>query len=281
MPSIQHAIVALFARTIMRSGDIKDAEKVRAEFPANRKGVTDPGGDWVRREDVGPFPAWTLGEGAPLLFLHGGAYTKRMAKQHFALAERLVERTGRRVIMPEYPLAPEATWREVVPPLVEYAATLGEDLAVIGDSAGGGLALAVTQGLRDRGATPKRLVLISPWVDLTGTAPGIGAAARRDPWLRLDWLHLYAGWWAGSEADRERPEVSPGLGDLSGLPPTLTLQGTRDILHAENLALRDRARAAGWDYTYVEQPDLIHVYPLLPIPEAKVACRRIGEFLSA
>ena len=93
-------------------------------------------------------------------------------------------------------------------------------------------------------------------------------------------LRAYADWWAGSTADVTRPEVSPGLGDLAGLPPTLMFCGTRDLLVPGCRLLARRAAQAGWDLTYVEEPGLIHVYPLLPLlPEARGAWRTTLDFL--
>ena len=104
--------------------------------------------------------------------------------------------------------------------------------------------------------------------------------AVRDTWLFLGKLRAYAQWWAGSAEDLARPEVSPGLADLSGLPPTLMFCGTRDTLAPGCRLLARRAAEAGWPLEYVEVPDLIHVFPLLPlVPEARVAWHHTLEFL--
>jgi acetyl esterase/lipase len=135
--------------------------------------------------------------------------------------------------------------------------------------------------MRDRGGPqPRRLLLLSPWVDLTTSTAETPSLDAVDPWLFLGKLRAYAAWWAGSADDLGRPEVSPALGDLTGLPPALMFCGTRDLLVPGCRLLVRRARAAGWDLTYVEEPDLIHVYPLLPgIPEAARAWRRTVDFL--
>ena len=113
------------------------------------------------------------------------------------------------------------------------------------------------------------LVLLSPWVDLTTSAPGTVEAGARDPWLNVENVPVYAGYWAGSADDLARPEVSPGLADVTGLPPTLMMCGTRDLLFPACRELADRAAMRGWDCTFVVERGLMHVYPLLPIPEAK------------
>jgi acetyl esterase/lipase len=86
--------------------------------------------------------------------------------------------------------------------------------------------------------------------------------------------------WAGSDdpARLAAPRVSPGLGDLEGLPPTLMLCGARDLLQPGCDALFDRAEEADWPMEYVVVPGLIHVYPLLPIPEAAEAMEQVVEF---
>jgi acetyl esterase/lipase len=150
-----------------------------------------------------------------------------------------------------------------------------------GDSAGGGYALAIAQALRDRGSSqPTHLLLHAPWVDLTTSTPETVEVSAGDPWLFLGKLHAYAGWWAGSEDDLARPEVSPALGDLSGLPPGLVFCGTRDTLMPGCRLLARLGSEAGWELTYVEVPDLIHVFPMLPlIPEARRAWRQTLDFL--
>ena len=163
----------------------------------------------------------------------------------------------------------------------EVLAESPDGVVLAGDSAGGGYALAVAQAVRDRGGPqPERLVLLAPWVDLTSSAPGTREAAARDPWLSFDHLSVYATFWAGS-SDPEAladPRVSPGLADLAGLPPALMFCGTRDLLQPGCDALFDRAEDADWSVEYVVAPGLMHVYPLLPIPEAATAFEHIVEF---
>ena len=186
--------------------------------------------------------------------------------------------------MPDYPLAPEHTWRdshEDVVRVIQRAAETSDRVVVAGDSAGGGIALAAALTVRDRGGPqPSHLLLHAPWVDLTTSTPETEVVTLEDPWLFIGKMYAYASWWAGSEEDLGRPEVSPALADLSGLPRALMFSGTRDTLMPGCRLLARRAAEAGWDLTYVEQPGLLHVYPILPfIPEAKQAWRTTVEFL--
>ena len=120
---------------------------------------------------------------------------------------------GARIVMPDYPLAPEHTWRDSHDDLVALAtrlATEGE-LVVAGDSSGGGLALALAESLRDRGGPqPRRLLLISPWVDLTTSTPDTAALDPIDPWLFLGKVHAYAEWWAGTPTTSAVRRSAPG-----------------------------------------------------------------------
>ncbi|MGB0191717.1 MAG: alpha/beta hydrolase, partial [Nocardioides sp.] len=127
-----------------------------------------------------------------VLYLHGGGYTAPLDPFHVRYAARLAAALDARVLLPDYPLAPEHTWADSHDALVELAAALTSQgpTVVAGDSAGGGLALAVAQSLRDRGgAQPTHLLLHSPWVDLTTSTPATAWFARRDPWLRITKLH--------------------------------------------------------------------------------------------
>jgi acetyl esterase/lipase len=219
-----------------------------------------------------------------LLWVHGGGFTAPMDPLHVRFVCRLARRLGVRVVLPDYPLAPEHTWRDSFDSMLSLAARLAGDadpLLIAGDSAGGGYALALTLAMRDAGGpTADRVLLLSPWVDLSTSTPETPEFAARDPWLFLGKIRLYAEWWAGSADELTRPEVSPALADVHGLPRTLMLCGTRDALAPGCRLLHRRAEEAGWDLTYLEEPDLIHVYPLMPaIPEAARAWKQIVSFL--
>lgn len=219
-----------------------------------------------------------------LLYVHGGGFMAPIDPFHIRFACRLARRLGVRVVMPDYPLAPEHTWRDSFDSMLSLATRLAGDedaLLIAGDSAGGGYALALALAMRDAGGpVADRVLLLSPWVDLSASTPETPEFAARDPWLFLGKINLYAEWWAGSADEVTRPEVSPALADLHGLPRTLMLCGTRDALAPGCRLLARRAEETDWDLTYLEEPDLIHVYPLLPlIPEAGRAWRQITSFL--
>lgn len=297
MPSLQHTIVSWIVPLLRRNLAPHDVPAMRATLIKENRSSREGPPQNVRRtheesiSNVHGFPVfelWAAGTVAPgraVLYLHGGAFVHPADKRHWRFATRLADALGARTVLPAYPLAPEFTvedsFEEMVAIFEAVAAASPEGVVLVGDSAGGGFALALAEALRDRrGAQPERMVLIAPWVDLTGETPGTTEAAVRDPWLSLPHLSIYASFWAGSE-DREvlvGPRVSPGLGNLAGLPPTLMLCGTRDLLQPGCDALFERADAAGWPLEYVVGPGLLHVYPLLPVPEAQEAFEHILHF---
>jgi len=301
MASMRHQVMARVVPRLRKAGEMEDEPTERARVERWHEGLdrslpTGSTRGFARRFSVvteqrpGGFPAYSIVRrgttpARSVLYLHGGGYMAPISAWQVRYVARLADHLDARIVMPDYPLAPEHTWRDSHDDLVTLAARLATEgeLVVAGDSSGGGLALALAESLRDRGGPqPRRLLLISPWVDLTTSTPDTAALDAIDPWLYLGKVHAYAEWWAGSPADLGRPEVSPGLGDLTGLPPALMFCGTRDLLMPGCRLLARRAAEAGWDLTYGEEPDLIHVYPLLPgIPEARRARRRTVAFLRA
>ena len=298
MPSRRHALLANVVPRLRKARELESLEVERERILAGQAGrdrslPTRAVPFFARRfsvvrEDLpAGFPAYAITPrgttpARTLLFLHGGGFVAPIDPFHLRYAAKLARALGARVVVPDYPLTPEHTWRDSHEPLVELAQRYaGDGLVLLGDSAGGCLALAVAETVRDRGGPqPTHLVLISPWVDLSESTPETATVTASDPWLWIGKMRAYARWWAGSEEDLARPEVSPALGDLAGLPRGLMFFGTRDSLWPGGKLLVRRAAEAGWDLTYVEEPGLIHVYPVLPlIPEARTAFRQTLEFL--
>ncbi|WP_203336156.1 alpha/beta hydrolase fold domain-containing protein [Nocardioides limicola] len=292
-PSLRHRIVAAAIPRLMPRSEIRDIEKFRTALIRRNEGRATVPPAAIRRRwrvtsrDIG-FPAWELAPRSgshrrTVVHLHGGSFTSPAVPQQWRWAARFADHLDARLVFPAYPLAPQHSWRDSHEPLVELITELLAEGPVLlsGDSAGGGLALALAQSLRDRGGPqPEKLVLLAPWVDLTGSAPGFAEAAARDPWLSYDNHDAYAMFWAGDPDDLARPEVSPGLGDLTGLPPALVFCGTHDMLYAGCVELVRRAGEAGWPVQLEVGEGLLHVYPILPIGEARPAMRRAVRFVT-
>jgi monoterpene epsilon-lactone hydrolase len=194
-------------------------------------------------------------------------------------------RRGRtaRCVAPDYRLAPEHPFPSGIDDCVAaYHALLegGTDPSRIfigGDSAGGGLTLAVLQRLRDAGEPlPRAALLLSPFVDATAEGGSLEDNARYDylPDDRERIVGLYT-----NGADAAHPHISPVNADLRGLPPMLMLTGALEILLDQNVALAERARAHGVDVTHVIEDGMVHVYPLLA--DVSAVARRSFRHMAA
>jgi monoterpene epsilon-lactone hydrolase len=241
----------------------------------------------VRRQERQGWPVYSVEAlGAPpasrtVLYFHGGAYINEITRAHWSLAARMASETSCRCLLPIYPLGARAGAARVVATAAEIAAEAIEetgDLAVAGDSAGGGLALAVSLDLRDRGLRPARIILLSPWLDARTNQPEQPALERRDAMLAAAGLREAARTYAcGLPLDD--PRVSPLNGRLAGLPPIIVFTGTHDILNPDSHRLQERCSESGVSCKLVEAAGMPHVYPLMPTPEGRAARRRLFEFL--
>jgi epsilon-lactone hydrolase len=245
----------------------------------------------VERVDAGGVVAdWVSAPGADVskavLYLHGGGYVIGSAVTHRELASRVSRTSGARVLVVDYRLAPEHPFPAAVDDAVAaYRWMLGQGIApsavaIAGDSAGGGLAVATLLALRDAGdPLPATAVCISPWVDLEMAGDSMTSRAELDPMVQKPGLTDMAAAYLGG-ADPKSPLASPLHADLSGLPPLLVMVGTSETLMDDAARLTEKARAAGVEVTYEPWEDMIHVWPMFAImPEAVQATDRIGEFL--
>ena len=223
-----------------------------------------------------------------LLYLHGGGFVMPIQAPHWHLIGTLVDRLDAVATVPFYPLAPEhdesAIWsllRRLYQELAgNGAAHAALPLTLAGDSAGGSLALSLAMQVRDAGwAAPARIVLISPSLDLSGREPIPDALDRADPILPAAGLPEIARLYAGAR-DHSDPVVSPLYGSLEGLPPIALFTGTHDILWRDCVRLRDRAAREGRPLAWFEAPGMLHVWPIFPIPEARIALDQMVQFIA-
>ncbi len=222
-----------------------------------------------------------------LLFLHGGGYQFGSLRSDGELAARLGRAGGMRVLFAEYRLAPEHPFPAAIDDVLAVWGWLRTErqlsaraLAVAGDSAGGGLTVALLVATRDAGEElPAAAVLMSPTVDLTSSGASMTERVDEDPISTPALLsQLAADYLAG--ADPKSPLASPLFAPLSGLPPLLVEVGTADLLLSDAQRLAKAAAAAGVDVRLEVGDGLPHVYQLmLGTPEAAEATERIGAFL--
>lgn len=247
--------------------------------------AVDVSTEWVGACEVYTLRPRSQPSGRVVLYLHGGAYCRPITKEHWSFLKWMVVEERCTVVAPLYPLAPESTCPDTVRTVREVHAWLlkrhRQVDALIGDSAGGGLCLALCQDLRASGdRLPGRMVLITPWVDVTLGNAEIPATGRRDPMLGVVGLREAGRLYAGT-LGAEHPLVSPLRADPHGLPPMQVFAGGDDLLHHDAVVLADKASAAGCNVELHLVAGMIHVWPLLPLPEAREARGAIARFLKA
>ncbi|WP_395673436.1 alpha/beta hydrolase [Inquilinus sp.] len=235
-------------------------------------------GWWVSPAQAGPRQA--------ILFLHGGGYGLGSAKAYRGFVSQIVSRTGIPALVIDYPLAPEATlpaaptaalaaWRWLV------ARGFGR-IAVVGDSAGGGLTLVTLAQLTRlaQGTAPVAGVVFSPWADLAFTGASMTDRSIEDPLISHDYLRDSARNYLGTAAASD-PLASPLFGDLRGLPPLLIQVGTDERLLDDSLHYADRAARAGVPVTLEVWQGMHHVFQLdvAHLDSSRAALDRAARFL--
>jgi epsilon-lactone hydrolase len=222
-----------------------------------------------------------------ILYLHGGAYALGSINIHREYLSRLALATQQKVLAINYRLAPEHPYPAALEDsLTAYRWLLSQgfdssNIAIAGDSAGGGLTLATLLSLRDAGdSLPACAVCISPWVDLTLSSKSIHTNTIVDPLLNSNILKAYSKQYAGDFATN-LPLISPIFADLKGLPPLLIHAGTNEILLDEAIQISENARLAGVDVTLETWEGMFHVFQILPfLPETKISFDHIAKFIS-
>ncbi len=221
-----------------------------------------------------------------VLYFHGGGYVIGDNVAYREFGARVARATGARVLVLDYRLAPENPFPAAVDDgvaayhwIVDQGVAPG-NIALAGDSAGGGLALATLIALRDAGAAlPACGVCFSPWTDLTISGDSARPGAVDDPLVAAQGVTGMAATYAGDNTGN--PLASPLFADLAGLPPLQVQVGTREVLLDDSRRLLEKARAAGVQVDYFEGEGLIHVWPVLAptAPESSAALERMAAFV--
>lgn len=238
--------------------------------------VEEPGlrGEWVSA----PFDS----EGRRIVFVHGRAFAFGSPAESRELVGRIARSSQTRVLALEYRLAPEHPVPAAIDDLVGAIRSLiaegiaAHEIALVGQSTGGGLVLAASRALRDAGEpTPGALALMSPVVDMTAVGPG----SVDDPVRAWELIERHAGGYLGG-VTRDDQRASPALADLAGLPATLLQLGTADPVLEQGRALAATARAAGVTMKLTEFDGMPHGWQSHPhVQEAVRASNEVGEYL--
>lgn len=227
--------------------------------------------------------------GKVFIYVHGGAYTMFSAHSTLNSAVPMADATGLHIISIDYTTAPFAIWAEIQEQVISVFKELlkqgytMEDIAIYGDSAGGGLAMSTVHNLRDAGmGMPAAAVLLSPWSDISETGDTYHTLENTDPMLHNDPLlktsaEAYAG-----DLDLKDPRVSPIYGDFSkGFSPTLITEGTKCVFLSNSVRTYQAIEVAGVEAKLDVYEGMWHVFQIanLDMPESKASFKKIAVFV--
>jgi acetyl esterase/lipase len=284
--------------SVLRQGGLDlqaDVPTLRASFNEQMARIPTP--DDVRRRPTAvggvsaievTAPGADADADAVILYFHGGVYVIGSAATSVPLVAELARRTGARVITLDYRLAPEHPYpaavgdaRDAYQGLLEQGIDPGQ-IALAGESSGGGLAVATLLALRDAGTPlPSCAFLMSPYADLTLSGDSIADREAVDRTLTPEGLRLRIPDYVAG-ADASDPLISPVFADLTGLPPLLIQVGSNEILLSDALRLAQRAAMADVTVTLDVTDGVPHVFQAFAamLDEADAALVRAAAFLS-
>ena len=241
----------------------------------------------IKEFDIEGFSAITVFNDAStnnhILFFHGGGYTVEALKGHRTLVEKLVQQYHFKVTSIDYPLAPENTADKTIDVAEKAYSFLcseyrSDSIYLLGDSAGGGLALALLQILRDKQEEnmPQKTVLLSPWLDITLSHPEIADFEHKELILDVDALRKCGLQYAGSLEPKD-PGVSPIYGNHSGLGAIHIWVSDHEILCPDCVLLHKKLTAAeGSSSTLTVKHKLVHDWIVMPLPERDVTILEVA-----
>ena len=280
-------------------GDIeawRAAQQKREAFSLERqKAVVDSLQPAVTEMELGGVPVLEIkprnwkDNGKVLVYAHGGAYTMLSAKSTLGSSALMADVTGLRVISVDYTLAPHAKWQQVTDQVISVFEALRKqgyamkDMAIYGDSAGGGLAAGSVLKMRDQGmGMPAAVVLWSPWSDITDTGDTYVTLKHAEPSYLYDRVLKPSADAYADPKDQKHPYVSPVYGDYTkGFPPTLIQGGTKEIFLSNFVRHYQALDTAGQTVKLDLYEGMIHVFQAaLPgSPESKTALMKVDAFL--
>ena len=201
-----------------------------------------------------------------ILYFHGGSYMAEATSNHWEFIENLVDDTGATVILPDYPLTPKYNYKDVfnmVVPLykeIQQKVDVSNELIIMGDSAGGGLSLALLEKISQEDIkVPKKTILISPWLDVRMDNPKIEQVKEQDKKLNKEALKIAGLAYAGSDGI-DSYLVNPIDGDLSKINNLTIFTGTKDILNPDVYKLKEKAEKNNINIDIKEYQDAGHIW---------------------
>jgi acetyl esterase/lipase len=220
-----------------------------------------------------------------IVFLHGGAYMGNITKQHWLFCAELIKETNATILVADYPLTPEHVCLETYSFLTALYNQIRNDypekrIILMGDSAGGGLALGFAQYLKmEQKTQPEQIILFSPWLDVTMSHPKIVEIDKKDQLLSIGGLSYAGKQYAGS-LDVKDYRVSPIYVDFTGLSYISIFTGTNDLLHPDAQKCKQLMKEQQLSFNYFEYPEMFHDWVLFPkLKESKDVVQKVKNLL--
>jgi len=239
----------------------------------------------VKNRNVVTFIPKKLTANKHLFFLHGGAYAAEANPSHWRMIKYLVSKTSLKLSFIDYPLTPEHSYKEshemvfqAYTRLVEYHPN--DDFYFMGDSAGGGFCLSFAQTLRNIHfeKSPEKIVLLSPWVDISMSNPDIKELEKKDLLLNPQRL-LICSYRFAAGLDLKDPIVSPLYGDMNKLNNIGVFVGTHEILLADCRELKRKIEKSDTEIFYKEYETMQHDWMIFPIKERNLLLDDVVDYL--
>ncbi|MCP4373133.1 MAG: alpha/beta hydrolase [Deltaproteobacteria bacterium] len=294
MASLRSSVFRLFTKYYLRPKFSvgKTVEEHRKAFERASRLILLPFGTNTELVSINGIKAeWVsvgnVSEEKIILFLHGGTYTFGSINTHRGIAARMSKYSGCKALVLDYRLAPEYPFPAAVEDSTNAFQWLIEsgispnNIAIVGDSAGGGLSLATMLILRDNGdPLPGAAICFSPWIDLEGKGESNKANIGIDPLISPEWFDYMAAFYVGNN-DIKNPQISPIYADLKGFPPMLIQAGSDEVILDDSKRLAEQALEVGVEVTLDIWENMWHVWQLSGglMPEATMALQKAGEFV--
>lgn len=219
-----------------------------------------------------------------IVYLHGGGYVHEISPFHWVFLSKLMEDLDCTITVPIYPLATKQRFDHIFSFVLDVYEQLLHDIqpgnmTLMGDSAGGGMALALAQLIREKELPqPQHIIMFSPFLDVTLSNPEVKALEKQDPMLALPGMKEAGRMYAGG-ANPRNYLISPIYGTLEELGQITIFVGTDEILLADAQRLKKRAIKQKIKINYFEYPAMFHAWPIFPIPETKKTIQQIKAIL--
>ncbi|MFJ5763804.1 alpha/beta hydrolase fold domain-containing protein [Lysinibacillus sp. NPDC093210] len=221
-----------------------------------------------------------------ILYIHGGAWTSQPLDLHWLFMDNMAQSLDAKIIAPIYPKVPYFNYKDTYPKILNlYKEILGtvesiNQLTIMGDSAGGNISLGLAHLLKMEDLPqPKDIILLSACVDMSLSNPLIPEYDEKDPLLAREGMEEITKIWAADKSVTD-PLISPIYGDFKGLGKITHFIGTHEALYPDAMKLDEKLTEQGIEINTFVYPQMIHVFVVMPIPEAKDAQQKIINIIN-